>query len=462
MRNETNDPPDRGAAGAVPLVASTARGRRPAHRRSATPGPVIISAPSRYRCTTTWATWRCVTDYSTDTPTEVVFDNAVGAQLVRKGYGDWSSVPTTAVGATSAGNFSQQGPAADRRDEHVPHHRHIQRPRHLRHFRYRRQHHGRTTSARRTACSGVSSPQYSIEGTTIITESWTILNGAAIESPGRQGGRIPGRRHARIRSLARPRAHTGERRGRVLRRRRRDRTAAPHFPTSAAPRRSDIETMYPYIDPTPGTGTGVGQGNIHTLDSMAGISDLVSGHRLALGLRHDRGQGLRSRRQDRAHRRQRHRAQSRPIPYAGRELGRHRPADAGSARARWQLRHSRFDAGPALRALRRRDHGWRLSDAAARGSCRAPNTSTATSDDGDGAGDSRSTRAATAVITAHAGETQHAPIKFAVARRCAAPVPARLRHGRQWTHRRRGDRGRQHGPRRPGVHAGRRRPASLR
>src|SRR5579864_3330028 len=40
-----------------------------------------------------------VTDYSTGTPQQVVFDNATGAQLVRKGYGDWSGVPTAAVGA---------------------------------------------------------------------------------------------------------------------------------------------------------------------------------------------------------------------------------------------------------------------------------------------------------------------------------------------------------------------------
>ncbi len=35
--------------------------------------------------------------------------------------------------------------------------------------------------------------------------------------------------------------------------------------------------MYPYIDPTPGTGTGAAQGNIHTLDSTAAISDSYPG-----------------------------------------------------------------------------------------------------------------------------------------------------------------------------------------
>src|SRR5580692_3328211 len=50
-----------------------------------------------------------VTDYSTGTAQQVVFDNAVGAHLVRKGYRDWSNVPTAAVGAFVAGNFAKKG-----------------------------------------------------------------------------------------------------------------------------------------------------------------------------------------------------------------------------------------------------------------------------------------------------------------------------------------------------------------
>ncbi len=33
---------------------------------------------------------------------------------------------------------------------------------------------------------GISSPQFSIEGTTIITESWTVLNGAAVDPNDRE------------------------------------------------------------------------------------------------------------------------------------------------------------------------------------------------------------------------------------------------------------------------------------
>src|ERR1700690_4101593 len=50
-----------------------------------------------------------VTDYSTSPPQQVVFNNAVGAQLVRNGYGSWSKVPTAAVGAYVAGNFAKKG-----------------------------------------------------------------------------------------------------------------------------------------------------------------------------------------------------------------------------------------------------------------------------------------------------------------------------------------------------------------
>src|SRR5271170_4975663 len=58
-----------------------------------------------------------VLDYSTSPPRQVVFDNAVGAQLVRNGYGSWSKVPTAAVGAYVAGNFAKKGlPKIDERN----------------------------------------------------------------------------------------------------------------------------------------------------------------------------------------------------------------------------------------------------------------------------------------------------------------------------------------------------------
>jgi hypothetical protein len=216
-----------------------------------------------------------VTDYSTATPQQVVFDNAVGAHLVRKGYHDWSSVPTAAVGAFVAGNFAKKGlPDIDATNVSLI----IGRS------------NGRGIYVIFDADGsilqdyigapdgvlGVSSPQYSIEGTTIITESWTVLNGAVIDpqdvnASAFQGvathefGHSLGLAHTQVNGAA---VFYGEAPGPA---------SCAALPYGSAPTRADVETMYPYIDPTPVTGTGAAQGNIHTLDSMAAISDLYPG-----------------------------------------------------------------------------------------------------------------------------------------------------------------------------------------
>lgn len=216
-----------------------------------------------------------VTDYSTSPPTQVVFNNAVGAQLVRNGYGSWSKVPTAEVGAYVAGNFAKKGlPNIDEKNVGLIIGKSNGRGIYV--IFDTNGHILQDYLGAPDGVLGVSSPQYSIEGTTIITESWTVLNGAVI-NPADAGaaafqgvathefGHSLGLAHTQVNGAA---VFYGDAPGPA---------SCAALPYAIGPTQADVETMYPYIDPTPGTGTGVSQGNVHTLDSMAGISDLYPG-----------------------------------------------------------------------------------------------------------------------------------------------------------------------------------------
>lgn len=216
-----------------------------------------------------------VWDYSTATPTKIVLPNSVGAHLVKKGYTDWSSVPTTSLRAQVKGDFSLKGlPNIDASNV----------------TKIIGTSNGRGIYVIFDADGsimqdflgvsdgvlGVSMPQYTITGTAIITESWTVLNGATVDPQDTDGAAFQGvATHEFGHSLGL--AHAQVNGAAVFFQDAPGPGGCASLPYSTAYSAADVETMYPYIDPTPGTGTGVAQGNIHTLDSMAGISDLYPG-----------------------------------------------------------------------------------------------------------------------------------------------------------------------------------------
>ncbi len=228
------------------------------------PGPV----PVYYDLGNFGVVW----DYSTAVPTKVVFNNAVGANLVRTGYASWSNVPSTALRTKVEGNFSLKNlPNIDATNI----------------TKIIGTHNGRGIYVVFDADGsimqnffgvsdgvlGISSPQYAIDGTTTITESFAVLNGATVNPQDTGAASFQGvATHEFGHSLGL--AHSQVNGAVVFFNDPVGPASCGALPYGGTPGRNDVETMYPYIDPTPGTGSGVGMGKVHTLDSMASISDL--------------------------------------------------------------------------------------------------------------------------------------------------------------------------------------------
>jgi len=212
-------------------------------------------------------------------PAQVTFDNAAGAAVVRKGFTDWSSIPTTSLRAVVQGDFGKIGlPDIDGSnaalvigawngggihvifdaDGSVMENFFGAGPNVL----------------------GISSPEIGDEASGYVTESWTVLNGQAVSFDDVNVAQYQGvATHEFGHSVGLAHTQTNGAAyyfGPVI--------GEPVGPQSCAslPYRSnvvagDVETMNPFANPTPPDGTGTGLANIHTTDDRAAISDLYPG-----------------------------------------------------------------------------------------------------------------------------------------------------------------------------------------
>ena len=219
-----------------------------------------------------------VCDWSTGNCVPVTFDNSVGKALVTKGYGDWSAIKTASLRANVVGDFSQIGlPDIDSTNIN----------------RIIGTSNGRGIYVVFDADGsimqnffgvgdgvlGISGPQFAIAGTTIITESFVVLNGSAIDPADSnavnfQGvathefGHSLGMAHTQTNGAAYfYNQFTGENVGPQ---------SCSNLPYAMNLTSTDVETMYPYTNPNVG-GTGLAQANLHTTDTLASFSDLYPG-----------------------------------------------------------------------------------------------------------------------------------------------------------------------------------------
>jgi hypothetical protein len=218
-----------------------------------------------------------VWDYSTPTPTRVVYDNKVGAHLVRQGYAEWSGVATSSLRTEVKGDFSLKGlPNINSSNVNL-----IIGTSNGRGIYVIFDADGSILQNYLGAPDGVlgvSSPQYAIADTAIITESWVVLNGSVIDPHDTGAASFQGvATHEFGHSLGL--AHSQVNGAAVFYQDPAGPDSCTALPYAGPPSRADVETMYPYIDPTPVTGTGVTQGRVQTLDAMAAISDLYPGPR---------------------------------------------------------------------------------------------------------------------------------------------------------------------------------------
>ena len=208
----------------------------------------------------------------------VTFDNSVGKHLVTKGYGDWSAIKTASMRANVVGDFSLIG-LPDIDSTNVTDIIGTSNGRGIYVIFDADGSIMQNFFGAGDGVLGISSPQFAITGTTIITESFVVLNGSAIDPADTnamnfQGvathefGHSLGMAHTQTNGAAYFYSQfTGEKVGPQ---------SCTNLPYTTNLTSADVETMYPYIDPNVG-GTGLAQANLHTTDTLASFSDLYPG-----------------------------------------------------------------------------------------------------------------------------------------------------------------------------------------
>lgn len=120
---------------------------------------------------------------------------------------------------------------------------------------------------------GIASPESGVEGTPEIVESWVILNGAAIDPNDTDGSSFAGvMTHEFGHSINL--GHSQLNGAAVFFSDAAGPSGCESLPYSGAPTKDDVETMYPFLDVAPGTGTGVATSTVDITDDIVSLSNI--------------------------------------------------------------------------------------------------------------------------------------------------------------------------------------------
>lgn len=120
---------------------------------------------------------------------------------------------------------------------------------------------------------GIASPEIGVDGTPEITESWVILNGAAIDPADTDGSAFAGvMTHEFGHSINL--GHSQVNGANIFFSDPAGPAGCESFPYGGAPEKDDVETMYPFLDVAPATGTGIATSTVDITDDIVSLSNI--------------------------------------------------------------------------------------------------------------------------------------------------------------------------------------------